>query len=729
MHHHGFRHGSPGLSHGAQRAIYVSCTNLRRRDWKLIAKCCNECCRYNLSQRIYDIKAYPVQSPQGASILIYGQENGVSLLWRGGRRLRPAKLDAAEPAPNGAMDDAVMIIDSDDEDVPSSSAFVDRPQFEDADEPSPIPETIQTLDLALGTAVLSVAVMPLAPCAAAEAAAAGHPMLSEKAVFAVSCVTNDVYLIIVPLTPPSPESKERPDLRANLMAGKAGSRTWGESVILLGGLTRHSEGLAMSLITPENLSKSEHKQARVVVAACSRQASGALLLWDVPLDSKGTPDRPIEPFQTEFLPSPLRSISFNPTHRTQLLTVSAHEAVRIYDLAISPLPPDPEATGPFPTQGSWLLSLYQPFVRPSSSRKPILDAAWISHGQAIFVLLADGMWGIWDVGGVNPVSSSGAAISNKLRSGVRGAALTAFSVSGYVEGTSSLRSAAAQQKEPQGGGLAPMTPHTRRQASAALGSSASLDRLSAMHGGVRAIELPSTMRAPSDESIALWIGGLEHVCIIPSISRFWDSQLRKEPGGGVNLFSGTQPSRMIKLADLSMGLLGERCCGVSFLADHNARKEMLAVETTDGPSLDVLIQGESRFVVVGQGDGGHIMKAGILADSRRRRLFSKGDRPDAVIVHGKQDKRIASISYSLRTSQPGSMKLGLHPGTRRESHGAQKGLERETQAPSRPNLGFDFMNTLEAAADASADLEARNVEAEMLDIMEIDQVIDGMEGR
>jgi len=37
------------------------------------------------------------------------------------------------------------------------------------------------------------------------------------------------------------------------------------------------------------------------------------------------------------------------------------------------------------------------------------------------------------------------------------------------------------------------------------------------------------------------------------------------------------------------------------------------------------------------------------------------------------------------------------------------------------------MNTLEDAADVSADL-SRDVEAEMLDIMEIDQALESMEG-
>lgn len=681
---------------------------------------------YNLSRRINDVQTYPVQSPQGATILIYGHENGVTLVWRGGRRFKAQKKQAADPKQNGASEeDAVMIIDSDDDQPPakspSTSKYVDKPQFEGAIEQTPYPEIVQTLDLALGTAVLNVTVMSMAPCAAEDAAAAGGaPILGDEMIFAVSCVTSDVYVITLPLTPPSPESKARPELRADLLVGKAGSGAWGESMVLLGGQTKHSDGLAMSLVKPKS-SERQAKPTRAVVAAHSRQASGTLMLWYVPLDPKSRPERPLEPFQTVFLPSHLTSISFNPKHTTQLLAVSPRQAVRIYDYAASTLPPYPEAVGPIPSQGSWLLSLYQPFVRPWASRKPVLGAAWILHGRAVFALLADGMWGIWDVGCVSP-SSSGTAIANRLKPGVRGAALTVFSVSGYIEGTSSLRSVATQPRENQPAEFAPMTPHTRRQATASLSTAATLNRLSAVHGGVRTVVLPSTGRALQDESLVLWLGGQEHVCVIPAVFRFWKSQLLKGAGGGVNLFSGAQPTRMVKLLDLSTGLLGERCCGVSLVADPSSHGEQ--AEQDGGLPVDVLIQGESRIVVVRQGEDGPGKKIGAVADSRRRRLFLRGERSDAIIFHGKHD-RAANLSFNLSTSKPGTLRL--KPFTRgREDGGASSGAGDSLRLPSRPRVGFDFMNSLSAAADASADL-TRDVEAEMLDVMEIDREVESME--
>lgn len=663
----------------------------------------------------------------------------MTLVWRGGRRFKASK-EAAPPQTNqkeqrnGASDDAVMIIDSDDDEPPAKSqaaqGYVDKPEFEDAVEKTPYPEIVQTLDLAFGTAVLKVAVMPLVPCSSAEAGSNGEPILAERMVFAVSCATNDVYLVTLPLTPPSPESKARPELRADLLAGKAGSGSWGESLTLLGGQTKHSEGLAITMVAPKSIDSSK-KPLRAVVAAFSRQASGVLHLWDLALDDRSPSQRPVEPFQSEFLPAPLTSISFNPTNTSQLLAVSSPHAVRIYDFAQSSLPSDPDARGPFPTQGSWLLSLYQPFTKTSSSRKPILDAAWIAHGRAVFALLADGMWGIWDIEGAKPLQS-GAALSNKLKSGVQGAALTAFSVSGYVEGTGSLRTIATQQKEKHAGEFAPMTPHTRKQAAASLASTtaASVDRLFAVRGGVKSIGLPYTPgKALQDESLALWIGGLENVCVIPGVLRFWDSQLRRGSGGGVNLFSGAQPTRMLKLVDLSTGLLGERCCGVGLIPDSSKNDE--DIPDDGGLPVDVLIQGESRIVIVREGEDGPGRKIGAVVASHRKRLFSRSDK-EAIIVHGKQD-RSAGLSFNLSTVKPGTLRQ--KPPARDELDGNGNGngngaSDRSDDAPTpttRARAGFGFTDTLSAAADVTADFTTRDVEAEMLDIMEIDQALNNME--
>lgn len=599
-----------------------------------------------------------------------------------------------------------MIIDSD-EDEPPAKGKNEKAEFEDEVEDGPYPEIVQTLDLSFDAPVLHVATLPISPCEASDAAWQGATVLTEKMVFAVACADRHNFVVTLPLTPPSPESTAQ----AKKSAFKAGSGAWGEVLISLSQHLKVSDSIAITL--------GKGKSAGAIVAAHSREAAGTLRLWDVPLDTKPKRKAVIAPFQTEYLPSPLTGISFNPTHTTQLLAISSPQGVRIYDYALPSLP-DPEDAGPYPSQGSWLLTLYQPFVRPTAARKPVLDAAWVAHGRAVFALLADGMWGVWDVDGASP-SASGSSMSNKLKSGVRGAALTAFSISGYVEGANSLRHSTGHVRENSNSGeFAPMTPHTRRQATATLVTGSGADRLATVKGGVRAFGLPATGSTQPDESVALWVGSQEHVAVIPGLYRFWETQLRKGAGGGVNLFSGAQPTRMVKLQDLATGLMGERCCGVDLLVGDDAGQE------DGGLPVDVLVQGETRLVVVRSADNGTDLKSGPL--THKRRLFSKNDRSSAIIVHGNSN-RTGSQSYNLSTSQHGTLRRRLSQAAAdvdEEDDDASMALALPSRSRSRS--GFGFADTLDAAADESSDLTRRNVEREMLDIMDIDKALDGMGG-
>ncbi|KAH8175018.1 nucleoporin NUP37 [Sarocladium implicatum] len=668
---------------------------------------------YELSRRVNDVRTYPVQSPQGATILIYGHDEGLTFVWRGGRRFKTTKATSTQQSKqNGSSDDAVMIIDSDEDDVPAKGKGDDKPEFEDEIEVGPFPEIVQSLDLAFPSPVLHVAAMPMSSCASDEAAWQGATVLTEKIVVAVACADRENFVMTLPLTPPSSESKTQ----AKSSAFKADKGTWGETLLSLGRCTKASDGIAITVAKGKG-SQAAQKSARAIVAVHSREASGILRLWEIPLDTKTKRNAIMEPFQTEYLPNPLSGISFNPTHTTQLLAIAPSDGVRIYDYALPSLP-DPEDNGLYPSQGSWLLTLYQPFSRPSSSRKPILDAAWIAHGRAIFALLADGMWGIWDVDGSSP-SASGSSMSNKLKPGVRGAAITEFSVSGYVEGANSLRNNTGHVRENSNSGeFAPMTPHTRRQATTSLISSSMTDRLATIKGGLSVFGLPPTGSSQPDESVALWVGSQEHVAVITGVYRFWETQLRKGAGSGVNLFSGAQPTRMIKLLELSMGLMGERCCGVDLLLNAEAE------QGDGGLPVDVVVQGETRFVVVRSADNGTDLRSGPLTS--KRRLFSKGERSNAIIVHGNTN-RSGSQTYNLSTTPHGTL--------RKKSLNLDDSVENDDNTTgalmlpsrSRSRIGFGFADDLDTAADASADVSSRNVGNEMLDIMDIDKALESLD--
>ncbi|KAI0114294.1 hypothetical protein F4776DRAFT_331653 [Hypoxylon sp. NC0597] len=697
---------------------------------------------YNLPRRIHTVQTYPVLSPQGATILIYGHENGITIIWRGGRKFKPEVNKDAERDPaakqNGKPSvDAVMIIDSDDEDaapVGMGESFVNQPQFEDdLDEDDPYPEITQTLDLEFGTAVHHVAALPLTPCTAEDAAWGGTEILRDRMVFAASCATREVFLITLPLVPPSPLSKARPELQESLLAGKAGNGKWGETMTLLTGQLKGSDSLAITLIRSKTIldgskssdrSRSESRALpRVVVAAHSPEASGALRLWDVPLEDSSKTGQRVEPFQTEFLSRPLTSISFNPTHSTQLLCNASPDAVRIYDYVLASMPPD-DSDGPFPSQGSWLVSFYAPFARPSSSRKPILAASWIAHGRAIFVLLADGQWGIWDIDGVSP---QGPALFGKPGSGIRGDALTEFNISGYVEGTSPLRNPASQRVSGGGSDFVPMTPHSRRDA---LSTSSGPERLAPVKGGIVVTPLPANTTTTNDESVALWIGSAEYIFVIPGVLKFWDAQIRRGAGGGVNLFSGAQPTRMVRLSDLSVGLMGERCTGVNTIVRF-VENGGLGSSGNEGLPVELVVCGETRLVIVRESDTVVGTRIGGVV-GRRKGLGGRTRQSSAIVVYPRPEQP-SSVAFNLsvgprrKLSRPGLG--GAFDRTASTEDVTQTETERKPlELPSRPRTGFEFADSLNAAADVEQQEEDdRDVEVEMLDIMEIDRELDALD--
>ncbi|KAK0648615.1 hypothetical protein B0T16DRAFT_117409 [Cercophora newfieldiana] len=711
---------------------------------------------YPISSRVHDVKTYPVRSPQGATVLLYGHENGVTIVWRGGKRLKPLK-PAAKDNSNGANnDDAVMIIDSDEEQPASTSAsapFVDKPEFEDSpsSSTSALPEVIQTLELSLGCAAKHLAVLPMPHTTSEDAAWNGADILQNRIVFAVACANGDIFVITLPLTPPSHESKARPELRQNLLAGDAGKGAWGETVSLLGGQNRLGEGIAISLAKPTLSSRSRSSErnptqsiTRAIVAAHSREASGTLRFWDVPLGAKPGAVSRVEPFQTEYLPSPLTSISFNPTHITQLLAVTSSQAARIYDYSVPSLPLDETSEGPFPSQGSWLLSLYPPFARGSSmvtTRKPIVAAQWISHGHAVLALLADGQWGIWDIDGGSPSSNgTGARLFSKANTALRGSAITSFSISGQLEGTSPLRNPAMQKSPaaPGSGEFVPMTPHTRRDAVATsiIGGS---DKLSAVRGGIDITRHAAPRGSgPGDESVILWLGGADPiVCVVPVISRFWESQIRRA-SGGANIFGNSQPARMIRLTDLGAGLLGERCTGAVGIPKPGRTSAVINGSSTpsdndasasDGLAIEVLLQGETRLVFVQESEDGTTVTSRLFGSRKKPRAELRDAR--AILAYPRPQEP-GSVKFNLSISQRGALLRPRAPAFDSiEEMDIMPSTEADNTASNPPrSTGLLFANDLNFAADVpddEAQAENRDVDQEIMDIMEIDRELEEME--
>ena len=529
------------------------------------------------------------------------------IVWRGGRPFKPPGESSAAPKKANGSENAVISLDSDEEGS-SAPPFEDKPEFEDEEEldPSkPYPSILQCLDLYFGTDVLHLALLPTSILKGEGASWRGLESLKQKIVFTASFADNSVRLITLPLTPPSPQSKSRPDFRSSFTSANAGNGKWGETVVTLGGHQMPSDGVSMTVeLSTQGHVKGDSKSStptgpQIIIASHSREATGLLLLYRIPMTS---PKPLIEPFQTIYLTSPAKSISFNPAlsspPASQLLVADSTSACRVYDykLLVKTTPTDEPSSDLVAEQGTMLLSLYPGFQRqPDSStpqntgahagfgRKSIVDAKWVSNGRAILALLQDGEWGIWDIEGVGPGASQGLL----GRQGIKGGSLSQFSLTGFIEGAKSRSSGPPQITNAK---FVPMTPGTRKSVDLFGNRGTS----GPVRGQISVVEVPSSSAtSPAEESIIFWLG--ESFTVIPSLSKYWAANARKSTGGSGNLFNGTPGGRMIKLENID--LQGERCSGIEQIAKLVA---LPAISTTS-LSSDVMILGEHRFIILSAG--------------------------------------------------------------------------------------------------------------------------------
>ncbi|KAN0101956.1 hypothetical protein V8E51_012466 [Hyaloscypha variabilis] len=538
---------------------------------------------YELPHRIHTAKVYPLRSSNGSTIILYGHENGVKLVWRGGKPFKSAQESAAPTQKANGTGKAVISLDSDDE-GDSGKAFEDKPEFEDNEDeldPSrPFPEILQELDLHFGTDVLHLAILPDPILKADGPSARGLESLKQKIVFTAACADNILRLVTVPLTPPSPKSKARPELRSDFTVALAGNGTWGETVVMLNGHQKPSDGVSMTL-EAANEQKSQ-AETHIIVASHSREVTGRLLLFRLSLK----PSRPaVEPFQSVYLASPAKSISFNPSLSRQLtshlLVADSIGVCRIYDYkASTKVAEDPDSPV---TEGSWLISLYASFqsikndsqplgTHAGFGRKTIIDAQWVSAGRAVIVLLSDGEWAVWDI---EPGASQGVL----PKAGLQGGSSTKYSLTGYIDATPKSRTSGPPQITSSK--FAPMTPGTRKSTEP-FGS-----RLSnvALRGQISVLEVPSSSpTSPSEESVLFWLG--ETFTIIPNLSKYWAANAGKKSGPGP--FTGTPGTRASKIDNVD--LQGERCSAVVQIS-----------KSSTGAHPDIVIVAEHRLVILSTG--------------------------------------------------------------------------------------------------------------------------------
>ncbi|KAI9790093.1 MAG: hypothetical protein M1816_005563 [Peltula sp. TS41687] len=370
---------------------------------------------YHFPHLLYTAKVYPVASPNGSTIIVYGHTTGIRVLWSGGKPFKPSTPEPQKEQPQAkdAQNDVVMILDSDDEEPPAKpeAEFTDEPQFEEEQEETdlgnPFPTTIQHLDLTFGTAVLHISFPPL-PSSPSSVARASAPLTSQRMIMAIACSDHTVRVVTLPLMPPSPAKKRFEESRVQTRLAFPGDGTWREQILSLGGPQGHedvSAALSITLTprssptesrtvdvggvvqpgatitfknqkqdstTPDNISDGDRQEWDVLVASVSSESSGILSIYRIPIQSTSpTPRLATDhtmPIHTEYLPSPALTIFFNPSppsskRHSHLLVADSAGYMRLYDCLSNgsnsssdrQTPIDP---GMASAPGAWLITLH-----------------------------------------------------------------------------------------------------------------------------------------------------------------------------------------------------------------------------------------------------------------------------------------------------------------------------------------------------------------------------------
>ena len=589
---------------------------------------------------------------------MYGHEHGLRFIWQGGRPFKQKKtnLEPEKPKVNGSKKKPLTVIDLDDDDNESSgnakAPFVDQVFFEDesvSDGSNDTQAILQDLDLGIGSAVLCIAFPPVANDGIAPDFSYGEYLLSRRIVLAAACSDGTVRVITLPLTPPSPESKARKELRANIMCGSAGHGSWGESMVVISNVSNHTVPCSQVSITisprvdsndgdaamEDAPTQSTRKRSRsrsrlsisrppgqdstddwdLLVATHRPDLSGTLHLYRIPLYQIKKDQRDLDisqeqaaPWQTQYLPAPAKALSFNPSspgayrNVSQLLLADSKGAVRVYDCspAVSRGRSSSRESSEFiqgsADQGCWLATFYVGSSgthlpgnsRATPRRKAIVDAKWIFGGRAIIVLLSDGEWGIWDLEGASPTAHAHASYGSK--DSVRGGSQTVWSLSGCVDLPPSLLAPSGFSSRigtEDRSHLAPKTPNTKRAGQQQLFSKNDDSALRYIRGGIAVrAGAGSSPEEPAEEAVAIWLG--DTVMITRSIRLYWSAQARNVKAGSGSLY-GSSPGSMSKVEGIN--LRGEALCQVDLFRP-------ITTGTTKGIPADILVTGEHRLVVM-----------------------------------------------------------------------------------------------------------------------------------
>lgn len=488
---------------------------------------------YDLPHRIRCARIHPTPCSNGSTLVLYGHDQGLRVLYRGGRR----------PQHTG-------------------SGQIDYEDEEDETDPeTPYSNIIQEIDLKLGGPVLHIATASLASQTAQRPAVAKH-----HAIIAVHTADKQISVLRIPLAPCSPKDSKIVteailDDKIDLPAGRALVNDISIKVS-----TRFRSGISQMRTESED-------------TICVAAVSDALQFWRLP-----TSGEEINVEDTTLQRLPLSStgtkVSYYPsTGSAKTLLVDTQSAVRIYDPS-APKDPNvrPSSSDSMSIDseevGKWVMTFQAPYHalsqdRPAvPARKTILDAKWILGGRAILTLLQDGEWGVWDV--------SASSQSNK--------SVGEFVIHGYLGSAAASAPKDLGKQNKSSSKLAPMTPNTRKTKSQNFFSGAPKAPGAVAKGGI-CVAGNDTLSGQSDESVMLWYDG--EVYTIPNVQHFWQRSLNVSSTGVAGLYA----PGISHIPDVN--LMNEN---ITSIAQFSTKFSSSGLGQMNTPR-DFLVSAEHRFII------------------------------------------------------------------------------------------------------------------------------------
>jgi hypothetical protein len=523
--------------------------------------------RYSLPYQIHTADIYPVSAPNGSKIIVCGHENGLLVIWRGGR---PFKI-SREPSQLNKSHEMIIDTNEEEEDDAAKPAEFEEQEPDEVGSFLPI---IQKLEIPFGTAVTHIAFPRLPQISKPQMHPLAPGLLQQKLVVALACADNSVRLLTLPLTPPSPAQVSSKKIRDNILSTAIGYGTWGEELVTLPNAYQSlPRGVALAFapreLTRDDADSEDEKEGfDVLVASHAADIAGVLSVHRIPVKSKGhgidtRPGKTVL-WRSKLLSSPACSIDILVSSQTtpKVLIAESRGAVRIFECV----------TGQLSDPGKWAFSLFAHSMRIAEGHTDsILCARWVMNGHAIIVLTVEGEWGIWNI------SASGSK-------GISGASPTPFTISGRVGTVATSTAPKSSNERPEvRSQLAPMTPSTRkiRQEALFLGKTDAVSK----RGGISIkITSGSITAGEGDESLVIWHG--DNVINLPSLRTHWQNKF-KGPG---SVFTTSANGHVREITPVS--LHGELRVAVSaFPTDESS-------SISSSKQLDVLVVGERSLVIL-----------------------------------------------------------------------------------------------------------------------------------